>query len=975
MKQRIVNALIYFAGLGGTENFESLRSDVAEQTQLSKTEIQQKSLNILKFLIPNYASFEVSTIDRFNHRIIRTFARDLKIDQNFEIDLDSAPYIQKAIDDLIEDVGENEELTSWLIEFVKYKVNNNKSGDIHKDLTAYAELILNENNYQALEEVQKLDLKDFKKIKHQIIHHQKSTYKSLRQLAEDFFRLLNENNIDSVCFPRQSIPKYFSGILEEKIEDQFKNQWHNSIETTSFCSRKYEKDFADRLEAIRPTIEQLFLESKTKSLAYHLADRVLKNFVPLAMISEVQKRLNTLKKEESILFINDFNRIISQQIIQQPAPFIYERLGEKFRHYFIDEFQDTSQLQWQNLQPLVDNAITTQHEDGTSGHLYLVGDVKQSIYEWRGGDPQQFLDLSQGNIQPFSIVSERKTLENNWRSAKEIVHFNNDFFEFAAQKLTNPKHQELFAKATQKHQKSNDGFVNIRFLEDLKDKQERLDNRIVNLQNIITDLQDNGYALSDICILVRKNKQGSAIAEAFNALDKPIPVVSQESLLIISDVKVKLAVKFLHFMHHFNQQTCVDFTLDWLLYTSEYSENLTEKLIQIKKLKLKEALAFLKPCGISADIELYRQFSIYDKAEYIIRQLGFAVKANVYLQFFLDEIFDYATTKSSSMRDFLAYWEEVKDKRSITTSEDTEAVNIMTIHKSKGLEFPVVIYAQANFVLADLGQTKDWIPLDKTTYGIPYFYSSISESISLLSKETETAYLKNLSQQELSNMNNAYVALTRAEEQLYILCEPITTSRKYKFEDLLKDFLKSKNLFDEDQQSFTFGNLIIKERPSNKLTVMSSGFDSYATYDYYAGLTPEKTLENQFTSQQVYGQEVHDLLQKIVYRDDLAKINAEKETLAKLADIINDENLSVFFGKDWTIYNEKDLVFDGQILRPDRVCIKADEAVIIDYKTGVERDVHQQQLISYKAALEAMGFTIISTFLVYIRKNIYIKTV
>ena len=174
---------------------------------------------------------------------------------------------------------------------------------------------------------------------------------------------------------------------------------------------------------------------------YHLSERVLKSFVPLSMISEINTRINQIKADEGILFVNDFNRIISKHIKHQPAPFIYERLGEKFRHYFIDEFQDTSKLQWQNLIPLVENAITSQYDDGTFGSLYLVGDVKQSIYEWRGGDPKQFLDLSQGEVNPFSVNAELKTLDDNWRSAKTIVDFNNEFFYHVADLLSDESHQ------------------------------------------------------------------------------------------------------------------------------------------------------------------------------------------------------------------------------------------------------------------------------------------------------------------------------------------------------------------------------------------------------------------------------------------------------------------------------------------------------------------------------------------------------
>ena len=331
---------------------------------------------------------------------------------------------------------------------------------------------------------------------------------------------------------------------------------------------------------------------------FHLSEKVLKSFVPLAMISEINNRINQIKAEEGILFVNDFNRIISKHIKHQPAPFIYERLGEKFRHYFIDEFQDTSKLQWQNLIPLVDNAITSQHDDGISGNLYLVGDVKQSIYEWRGGDPKQFLDLSQGHTNPFSIEATHERLGNNWRSAKTIVDFNNKFFNFAADFLTDSNHQELYKNAHQNKKKKQEGYVDVRFLPKEDDKELMNEIRIENLQDIISSLKSQGYGLGDICILVRKNKYGTAIAEAFNALEKPIPVVSQESLLIASDAQVKLLTQFLNLIEHFHEEVCIDFMLLWFEHINFNPTECHEVLNDVKDLNAQKFFAYLKYLNI-----------------------------------------------------------------------------------------------------------------------------------------------------------------------------------------------------------------------------------------------------------------------------------------------------------------------------------------------------------------------------------------
>ena len=298
----------------------------------------------------------------------------------------------------------------------------------------------------------------------------------------------------------------------------------------------------------------------------------------------------------------------------------------------------------------------------------------------------------------------------------------------------------------------------------------------------------------------------------------------------------------------------------------------------------------------------------------------------------------------------------------------------MTVHKSKGLEFPVVILADANGILADLRHAEDWIGLNESDYGIPFFYSSISKSIRHLSPQTEEIYLKNTSKQELASMNTAYVAMTRPVEHLYILSQPITHSKDYSFELLLKDFLINKGIYDEESNKYNFGIKTSKDVSNKSLEKDEAAFLSFDIQRFYDTLTANETITKSDNIEQIYGEKVHEILQKIKRRDDIKKIDADDETRLKVIEVLEHSELSDYFKNHWSVYNEMDLVDNGELLRPDRVCIKDDDAVIIDYKTGIERESHLNQLTRYKVALEAMGFSIKSAFLVYIRKNIYIKT-
>lgn len=970
MKQRIVKALVFFAGLESNMPFDKLLEDVSGQTGFTKTEIQRKSLQILKYLIPNYAGFEVSTIDSFNHRIIRTFAKDLKLSQNFEVEMEVEQFLQKAVEHLINEVGIDKNLTTWLVDYVNYKIDRNKSGDILLDLYEYAKLILNENNYQALRQIENLDHKRLNSIKNQIVGQIKTVREELKTVADNFFNLLNENHIDPDSFNKYFI-KYFNNIKNDKIVDEFKSKWHD-IENNLLYKKTTQENQKQKIDEVRTQIEDLFLKSKAHSLKYHINERIIKSFVPLAMISEIQHHIKNIKEEEGILFINDFNQLISQHIKHQPAPFIYERLGEKFRHYFVDEFQDTSKLQWQNLIPLIDNALSGQHDDGTSGHLYLVGDVKQSIYEWRGGDPQQFLDLSQNHLNPFSIEVEKEVLESNWRSAKKIVEFNNGFFEYAAQFLSNPDHKELYFKAKQRPQNNDEGYVDIRFLPKQSEKTKKHEQHIKELQKIINELKKQGYLLNDICILVRQNKYGSAIAEAFNELDKPIPVISQESLLIASDDRVKLLTQFLELNQDFDTDQCTDFVLLWLNHTGFDAESYHRVLSDLKDKNHQEFTEALNAYGIQFDLMIYENLSLYDKAEYALRSLGLDREANAYVQFFLDEIFEYSNSKSSSLVQFLNYWEDQKHRKSISTSDTQNAVNIMTIHKSKGLEFPIVIYANANFEWSNLSRNYDWINIEDQNLDLNYIYDSVSKKSKNLSASFEESYQRNISKVELANLNAAYVCMTRASEQLYILTEPMRT-KALKFEDLLVGYLKKLEQFKENQNTYTFGYFSAKK--DLKYESQHQGYSTFyssAPQAIYKTLTADTTYLNLNEENRIYGKVLHNQLQKIKYQEDLEQ---DKEpNYIQIKDIIYHSDISEYFKSHWEIYTEKDICFNGKILRPDRLCIKDNKAVIIDYKTGKEKPSHLKQLTEYKEALEALDFSVKTSILVYIRKNIYIKT-
>ena len=429
------------------------------------------------------------------------------------------------------------------------------------------------------------------------------------------------------------------------------------------------------------------------------------------MINLVNKEIEFLKEDQNILPISDFNSIVNAEIKNQPAPFIYERLGEYYRHFFIDEFQDTSLLQWNNLIPLIENAITQQYHDGQQGTLMLVGDVKQSIYRWRGGLPEQFMDLI--NIKnPFYIEKQTINLPKNYRSKKEIVDFNNEFFTYVSKKMGSLIHQDIYKNGSKQISAQSDGgYLKIEFL-DFKNKKEANSIYPKRVLDTVKELLKEGYIEKDICILTRKKADGIIISTYLQ--ENNINVISSETLLLKQSSNVLFLVHCLYLSlfqsHEEIKIKCLDFLYE---RSTAYSDKHSYFNSLIKDVNFVD---YLKK-EFNFSFEEIKLKPLFDSVEYILKRFGLEKNADAYMVGFMDMVFDFSLKPNSSKLTFLEEWELKKEKASIVISEQINGVQQMTIHKSKGLEFPVVIFPYADLDIYKLKENKTWFPLNKKNLG------------------------------------------------------------------------------------------------------------------------------------------------------------------------------------------------------------------------------------------------------------------
>ena len=978
MKERILESLFNFSRVEDAHGGSPLFKEIAQELNLNAEDLKLRAQSTLKHLLHNYAFFDISTIDKFTHRLIRTFAKDLKLPQNFEVVLDTDLLLDEAVSQLIGKARENEHLTQILIDFALEKIDDSKSWDISYDLKNMGQLLFNENHEAHLMALGSKDIDDFIVLKKLLRQKSKALESKAIALAGSVLQFIIECGLEYADFPRETLPNHFKKIAQGVFNTT--TLYNNKLEESLAVGKILKSGVILPSEEIATSLIRDYL--KLKEIIYQIAffNNAYLNSVPLTILNAIHQELKNLQKERAQLPISSFNRIISNEIRNQPAPYIYERLGEKYRHYFIDEFQDTSALQWNNLIPLISNALEGADEHGNPGSLFLVGDAKQAIYRWRGGRAEQFLNLISLKQQPFVIPPRVQDLPTNFRSKKEIVDFNNRFFTLSSTFLNNQMYRELFIKGNQqKCEVSNGGFVQMSFLEDTPGTF--LDDLYCKtVLQIIQEAVQRSYEFADICILTRKRKHAMLLSDYL--MQHKIPLISSETLLLRGNAEVLFLINLLKYCIHPDD---LENTFKILFYLSR--DNLDQHGFIQAHMNAPEVMIH-KAYGFS--FELLKQFSVYDGLEYAIKQFKLAEKSNAYLNFLLDEALTLEKREGSGIGTFINYWDKHKDKLTIVAPESMNAIRIMTIHKAKGLEFPVVIFPYANTYIYEEINPKLWLPLSDLEE------SKFSEV--LISKKQEVAnyggiaaesYQEEQHKLELDALNLLYVALTRAADELYILTEKDLTAKgehkPHYYSGLFINFLQENGLWNNEKSVFSIGYQSVK-----KDTRKYDQSEYAIPYQYTFKNRPDFSIltnggqlwDSQQQEALSKGTALHQLMELIETEEDmvgaLGSLNLkgvpidEVELSGNMVKaIITHPELNRFFQPGLEIKNECDIITEnGLILRPDRLVFNGSKVSILDYKTGKKHPKYHEQLYAYADALENMGYHVERKVIIYIDQKI-----
>lgn len=997
MKERILSWLNKFTADNYRENNDLKNIQKAfenEGLKITIDELHHRSKKLLDYILHNYSTLNIGTIDRFNSRLVRSFSYELGLAKNFNLEIDAEPFLIEAVDKMLDQIGENENISNSFMDYVDYSLENNERINLNKNLYDSAKEFVKDIHYEHLKDNKEFDDENYENIKNTLRKEITFNKKQSLELALQSIELFKSRNIEIEDFAQGK--NGIGGFFPKVVDFYQKKRPGFPFPTTSEESvvEKYRKGAAAKSKhkdaEISEILDQL-LENRMKLILFFIEtqkkEKILSALLPLKVNKDIQDELRKIEEENDLVLLSKFNILINENLKNEPSAFIYEKVGSQFQHYFFDEFQDTSELQWQNFVPLRDHSISTENTSFT-----LVGDPKQSIYRFRGGESKLMLDII--NKKEFTPKkAELLVLKDNWRSAKNIVQFNNELYKFHSLNLEE-EHQHIFGVDAEQNPKSSiDGRVKVNLIENLTN-EDFYNDVSDKMQKDIQECLDNGFRFSDITILCRGNfdifsysqKLGN-LKVSYNGEETNIKTISDKGLTLELSNTLLAVVEFLKwetnpknkphlimmmfYLNRLGRISMPDFTLEMKeILALEQHETIIQFIEEKYHLKLKQ--------------DHFPKFNLYNFIEYYINEFSIEHKETDFLLNFLEMLFNFTQNAGASTKEFLKYWDEEASTYTIQASENIDAIQIMTIHKAKGLEFPVVFIPMMNKNRDS--EFSNWFETDEKSALKSVNINQFNKNLEVYDEGIEKFNHENSYKNLVDRLCLQYVATTRPVEQLFFyLQKQNKTSNNLE----ILEFIQSKNLQDLDEFDLYENHPeMLKKQISHKKSEFKTENiqtlrNEHENTSSIKIATPSKNYQVRNEKVRI-GLFVHELLSKINTEKDIDKV-LETYVLEGQITLEEKENIKVdlrkiihqyseFFDEKWKVINEKDIMISergiSRIYRPDRI-LKGDEGyIIVDFKTGMETEKNDKQIETYKSVLENLGMKVIKTQLIYIPENL-----
>lgn len=993
MKERILTWLGNFSADHFAENGDLKNIQEAfEQEGLKITidELHHRSKKMLDYVLHNYSTLNIGTIDRFNSRLVRSFSYELGLAKNFNLEIEAEPFLIEAVDKMLDQIGENDVISNSFMDYVDYSLENNERINLNKNLYDSAKEFVKDIHYEHLKNNKDFDNTNYENIKNTLRKEIVFNKKQAVELATKSIELFKSRNIEIEDFAqgKNGIGGFFTKILDfynqkrtgfpfpTTAEESVVNNYRKGAATKSKSKEPEIFEILDQLLENRMQLILLYIETQKK-------EKILSALLPLKVNKDIQDELKKIEEENDLVLLSKFNILINENLKNEPSAFIYEKVGSQFQHYFFDEFQDTSDLQWQNFVPLRDHSVSTENTSFT-----LVGDPKQSIYRFRGGESKLMLDII--NKKEFSPKqAELLVLKDNWRSAKNIVQFNNELYEFHSRELAE-EHKNIFGTDAEQNPKSSiEGRVKVNLIENLTN-EDFYNDTSERMRKDIQESLDNGFKFSDITILCRGNFDIFSYSQKLGNLkvnykgeETNIKTISDKGLTLELSNTLKAVIEFLKwetnpknkpnlimmmfYLNKLGRIHMADFTLEMTkILEIETHEEILQFIQQKYSLKLKQ--------------ENFPRFNLYNFVEFYINEFSVENKETDFLLNFLEMLFNFTQNAGASTKEFLKYWDEEASTYTIQASENIDAIQIMTIHKAKGLEFPIVFIPMINKNRD--AEFTNWFDTTNDSALKSVNINQFNKNLEVYDEEILKFNKQNSYKNFVDRLCLQYVATTRPVEQLFFYIQKANkTSNNLE----LLEFLQSKNTENLDEfDLYEVNPEMLKKHSKDKTSHFETrdiqnlkNINEKNTSIKIA--TPSKNYQVRIEKVRI-GLFVHELLSKINTEKDIAKvlesyvldgqitIEEKSEIQETLEEIIKLH--SEFFDEKWEVLNEKDIMIsengESRMYRPDRI-LKSDEGyIIVDFKTGEETEKNDLQIENYKRILESLGRKVLKTQLIYL---------
>nr|WP_121270154.1 UvrD-helicase domain-containing protein [Pedobacter schmidteae] len=1013
MKTRIMEVLHGFAT--GDAQFDGYRDIVIKgNPSLDASSLKEKADKIYRKILHDYSRFSVSTIDGFVQKVIRGFAFELGLDAGYNLEMNYDKVKDDLVTKLDEALDHNKQLLQWIIDLAIERINDNKSWNYKAELYNLIGEIFKER-FQVFEEaIDALGPDSIDALFTEYVNTTKAAVKSfeteLTNLAIKAQEVFNRFGVEKEHLNRKSvsplakIPFIIKGDLS-KIEPLF-----NYIDEPDMWFQK-NINLDEVYQAMNPILKAIRTYYLEHLPNYTLAIAFSKNLYYLRLMQEVASLLKVYREENDNLLISDAQKLITgitDDAGDNPS-FIWEKVGTRYRNFLFDEFQDTSTSQWNSFRSLLTNAIATPTEEFTD-HL-IVGDTKQSIYRWRNGDWNILHRQAKYDIGADRVLEE--SLEENYRSAEHIITFNNYIYKQIPLLLQNELNRglegkpealnswwrqqsfdriitDIYSTSTQQFAPKTaiGGTIKLRKIgkEDVPEEQRFTETvfRDIALNEIVVEIgrlkAEQGYAARDIAILVRSNTE--AITTVKKLMGHGIDVISGEALQIANNLGVQLIVDTMKALIGLDAETALYKANCIALYNS--LKNISPDANHYLNLNHTSfsSLGAVLPASLCENWQSWIQLPLPELVEMLIESYGLSEMEThlPYLLAFRDLAGNATRLGEKGIVAFLSWWDEEGIYKSLPSPESADAIQVITIHKSKGLAFRAVFIPFCNWEIKGKVNSVFWVSSENTAFdalrGIPLRYNE-----SLSNSTVAKAYYEELLYNHMDALNMLYVATTRSRDYLYIATMAKKDAGKLStIGDVLN--MSFENDFDENNIYEILDEVPAKEGRQNAIKEIA--LSHYPTTSRLAELyipNEEQHLKHLLNIQKSgrRGSLLHDVLANVGtvkevdgYLDGLVLegliLEKEKgELRTSVLDVLNNTDLRVILDRATESITEKNIIdAEGKMHRPDRVLLNADEVIILDYKfTLQEAKEHIEQVLNYKELFTQMGYSKVSGYLFY----------